>query len=74
MSIEQLEQRLFDVESAIAKLQSEVERNAPSEVKLGLHAIVGSMADFPEFEDVMEFVNRQREEELAAFDAVSNTP
>ena len=51
----------------MAELKQKVE-SLPSKPK-GLLSIVGSMADNPEFDDVMEYVRRQKEEELAAFDA-----
>jgi hypothetical protein len=69
MSIEQLEQRLSAVERSVGELRQRVEEELPS--KRGLQAVIGSMADFPEFDDVMENVRKRRERDLAEFDAAN---
>ena len=72
MSNEVLEQRLAVIEKTLTELQRRVAALPPP--KRGLLAIIGSMADFPEFDEVMEFVRRRRDEELAAFDAAGDGP
>lgn len=72
MSIDQLEQRLTAVEQAVAALQQQLA--SPPAVKPGLQGLIGSMAGFPEFDQVMEHVRRRREAELAEFDDEPPTP
>ena len=69
MSIEQLEQRVAVLERTVGELQQRVAGKAPP--KRGLQAVIGSMADFPEFDDVMENVRKRRESDLADFDAAN---
>jgi hypothetical protein len=69
MSVEQLEQRMATIEQEVAELRKEVAAVAPGPKKRGVLSVVGSMADFPEFEDVMENARRRREAELAEFDS-----
>jgi hypothetical protein len=66
MSIDQLDQRLTAVERQLAEMQRRTVTSLPPAAFAAV--VVGSMADYPEFDQVMEFVRRQREEELAAFD------
>jgi hypothetical protein len=68
MSTEALEQRVATIERTVNAIQQQLAALTPRP-KRGLRAVIGSMADFPEFDEVMEHVRRRRDEELVAFDA-----
>lgn len=70
MSIEQLEQRVAAIERMVGDLQRQITGKA-SLPKRGLQALIGSMADFPEFVELMENVRKRREQDLAEYDAAN---
>ena len=54
MSTEQLEQRLTAVEKAVEAVRARVDQMSALQAK-GVLSVVGSMKDFPEFEDVVAY-------------------
>lgn len=54
MSTDQLEQRLTAVEKAVEAVNARIDQLSTSQAK-GILSVVGSMKDFPEFEDVVAY-------------------
>jgi hypothetical protein len=50
-----IEQRMAILEGEVASMREEIRKLRPQPEKKGILSIAGSMADFPEFEDVIAY-------------------
>jgi hypothetical protein len=73
MSASALERRVAILEGAVAALEERVKHATAAPAKKWWEHVAGSMADYPEFEEVMESIRRDREREIAELNRPGNS-
>jgi hypothetical protein len=72
MSASTLERRVAILEGAVAVLEEQVKQVAAAPAKKWWEHVAGTMADYPEFDEVMESIRRDREREIAELNQPGN--